>query len=108
MKQAYLAMTVIGGVLPYAFFINYFLNEGIDITGFITALFVNGAAGGFTVDLLITSCVFWMYLISTRAPKLWLYVLVNLTIGLSCAVPLYLYLSESATSQKRSDLDLAT
>lgn len=99
MKQTYLVMTIIGGVLPYVFFIEYFFSEGVDITAFIAALFVNGAASGFTVDLLVTSSVFWMYLISTGVPKPWLYIVVNLTIGLSCAVPLYLYLSERNKDQ---------
>lgn len=94
MKKAYLVMTVLGGVLPYVFLMGYFASEGVEITRFISALVVIDAAGSFTADLLKTSFVFWIYLILTGVPKPSLYVAVNLKIGLSCAVPLYLYLSE--------------
>jgi hypothetical protein len=37
--------------------------------------------------------VFWGYLFSQGTEKPWLYIIVNLTIGLSCALPLYCYLT---------------
>jgi len=40
---------------------------------------------------LITSFVFWTFLWARKTPRLWAYVLINLTIGLSCALPAYLY-----------------
>jgi hypothetical protein len=92
MKNLYLALAVVGAVVPYIFFLDYFAAHGLDIGGFVSALFVNGAAGGFSADLLITSGVFWLYLFSRPAgPAPWLYIVLNLTIGLSCAVPAYLY-----------------
>lgn len=93
MKLFLLLMTMIGAVVPYVFFIGYFSEQGIVLTSFIAALFVNGAAAGFTVDLLIASVVFWGYLFSQGTEKPWLYIIVNLTIGLSCALPLYCYLT---------------
>jgi len=99
MKQIYLVMAIVGGVVPYIFFLDFFANEGIAISGFLAALFVNGAAGGFTADLLITSTVFWLFLFSSGVSKPWLYIAVNLTIGLSCAVPLYLYMAEKGKEQ---------
>lgn len=58
---------------------------------FIAALFVNGAAGGFTADLLISSFAFWVFLFAQKAPRIPIYIALNLTIGLSCALPLYFY-----------------
>ena len=92
MKNLYLGLAVIGAVVPYLFFIEFFLEAGIDLRVFVGALFANGAAGGFTADLLITSVVFWIYMFSRKAgPTPWPFVIVNLTIGLSCALPAYLY-----------------
>lgn len=95
MKHFYLAAAIAGAVVPYAFFVDFFADEGVDLPRFIEALFVNGAAGGFTADLLITSAVFWAFMF-TRAdgPSPWPFVLANLLIGLSCALPLYLYWQE--------------
>ena len=96
--NVYLAMAVLGALIPMAFFINFFLTEGIDLLVFVKALFANGAAGGFTADLLISSFVFWVYMFSkvNTGPKPWLYVGLNLCIGLSCALPAYLWAVEKA------------
>ncbi len=91
MKQFFLLAAVAGAIIPYVFFLDFFVEEGLVITSFVAALFSNGAAGGFTADLLISSVTFWVYLIWQRTERIWLFVLLNLTIGLSCALPLYFY-----------------
>ena len=92
MRQLYLALAIIGAVVPYIFFIDFFASEGVSLPGFLGGLFVNGAAGGFAADVFISSAVFWSYMLSNRnGPKPWLYMVINLTIGLSCALPLYLW-----------------
>ena len=52
-------LAVVGAVAPLIFFARFFATEGY--AGFVPALFVNGAAGGFTTDLLISSLVFWIF-----------------------------------------------
>jgi len=93
MKHLYLVLAIVGAIAPYVFFIEHFSASGFGLGTFIEAAFANGAAGGATADLLISSLVFWIYLISRKAQNVWLYVIVNLTIGLSCALPLYLFLT---------------
>ena len=44
MKNFYLAGTILGGVVPYLFFLDFFADEGVDLPTFIEALFANGAA----------------------------------------------------------------
>ena len=98
MKNLYLVLAIVGAVVPYLFFFQFFGQAGIDLPAFVGALFVNGAAGGFTADLLITSLVFWIYIFSRKeGPAPWLFVVLNLTIGLSCALPAYLYASMRAS-----------
>lgn len=92
MKNAYLVLAVMGAIVPYIFFIGFFAESGVGLGAFIGALFVNGAAAGFSADLLITSGVFWLFMFTRSAgPAPWLYIVLNLTIGLSCALPAYLY-----------------
>ncbi len=91
MKNFYLFATIAGAVVPYLFFINFFLVEGIMPATFLMGVFANGAAGGFAADLLITSAVFWAYLYNKKEKGIPVYILLNLTIGLSCALPYYLY-----------------
>lgn len=97
-KKIYLILAFGGAIVPYIFFIQHFADVGFDLTSFIAALFANPAAGGFAADLLISSLVFWIAMIHRRGlgkgPKPLLFILINLTIGLSCALPAYLYASE--------------
>lgn len=95
-KSIYLALAVAGAVIPYIFFTAFISSEGLDLAAFVSALFVNGAAGGFSADLLITSFVFWLWSFRDarqfNVPNWWLMPVINLVIGLSAALPLYLYL----------------
>jgi Protein of unknown function DUF2834 len=94
MKKAYLIAAIVGAVVPFIFFLQFFSEMGADLGTFVAGLFANGAAGGFAADLLITSTVFWAYMFArSEGPRPWPYVAVNLLIGLSCALPLYLYMS---------------
>ena len=91
MKHFYLAAAILGAVVPYVFFLGFFAEHGVVLPEFVAGVFANGAAGGFAADLLITSFVFWVYMFSQKTPMVWVYILVNLGVGLSCAVPLYLW-----------------
>ena len=104
MKKLYLVFAIIGAAIPLAFFVRFFgTDQGAGQIGFISALFVNDAASGFASDLLISSFVFWAYMWSKckAGPSPWLFMIINLTIGLSCALPAYLYID---TRQKISQL----
>jgi hypothetical protein len=91
---AFLALAVIGTLVPYAFFAGFFAAEGL-AGDFLGAAFANGAAGGLTADLLVASLVFWVFLFTegrrVGVRQRWLYVALNLVVGLSCALPLFLW-----------------
>lgn len=95
MKNLYLLLAIAGAIVPYLFFIQFFAAQGLNLFAFVAALFANGAAGGFTADLLISSLVFWLFMFGRqdRGPRPWLFIALNLTIGLSCALPAYLWAS---------------
>ena len=98
MKKLYLILAIIGAIIPYVFFFQFIQVEGVNIPAFISALFVNGAAGGFSADLLLSSVIFWLLMFQkageSTGPKPYLFIVLNLTIGLSCALPAYLYSRE--------------
>ncbi|NRB42675.1 MAG: DUF2834 domain-containing protein [Pseudomonadales bacterium] len=103
MKKVYLTLAIIGAILPYLFFFDFIQVNGFDIPLFITSLFPNGAAGGFSADLLFTSFTFWLFMFvqnkTNHHPSPWLFIILNLTIGLSCAFPAYLYAIEAAKNK---------
>lgn len=98
MKKVYLILAIAGAVVPYLFFFRFFGANGLDLPAFLGAIFANDAASGFTLDLLISSLVFWLFMFGQArrgdAPGPLPFIAINLTIGLSCALPAYLYARE--------------
>jgi len=94
-KSTYLLLAAFGGVIPYYFLFQHFQLHGFSIGMFARAVFANDAASGFAADLLITSVVFWIMMIReyrrSKGPGPALFIALNLLIGLSCALPAWLY-----------------
>lgn len=94
-KTLYLILAVLGAAIPCLFFAEFIQEDGLDMVAFLEAAFANGAAGGLTSDLLISSVAFWAVMIemwrSDKGPAPWGFIVVNLVIGLSFALPLYLF-----------------
>lgn len=99
MKRLYLFLAIAGAVLPYIFFTQYIIREGVNLPGFVSALFANPPTSGFTSDLLVTSVVFWIMMFHDKkpgkGPNPLIFIALNLLIGLSCALPAYLYARSS-------------
>lgn len=92
MSKFLLICSLAGAIVPYFFFFSFISEHGIDLFRFTKALFENDPAAGFSSDLLITSFVFWIYLFHHKDIRYkWVYILLNLLVGLSCAFPLFLY-----------------
>ena len=85
LKTLYLILAIVGAIIPYAYFIQHFNESGFGIGRFVFNLFAFPASGGFTVDLVISSLVFWIAIFNRHSKG----------IGLSCALPAYLYVNES-------------
>lgn len=92
--SVFLALAVVGTLVPGAFLVRYFAGDG-SLAGFLPAAFANAAGGGLTTDLVISSVAFWSFLFPDArrrgVARPWLYVVLNLAVGLSCALPLYLW-----------------
>jgi len=106
LRSFYLVMMVLGTVLPWYFFSGFIAENGAGLTGFLGSMYANGAAAGAVTDLLISAAIFWVWSFNdaqrTGVPKWWLVVPATVAVGLSLALPLYLWLRagvEAATSQ---------
>lgn len=97
-RNVYLLLAAIGLVVPYWFLLGFVNTNGLNLTALVQQLFANTISTFFAVDLVISVIVFWFFLIN-EAIKLhmsnwWLYILATLIIGLSFALPLFLYFRE--------------
>lgn len=95
LRMFYLAMSVIGAIVPMIFVLGWLQNGGA-LLGLVAAWSVNGASTSLMWDLLISATVLAVFALSeciARRDYLPLVALpTTLLIGLSCGLPLYLFL----------------
>ena len=104
-KHLYLILAVLGFVVPYTFFISFLMAHGLDGRAFLRELFGTPISAFFAVDLLLSCVVFVQYLRQEAArvsiAHWWLYLVALLTVGLSFALPLFLYVRETRLEERR-------
>lgn len=99
-RHAYLTLAILGTIVPVALFLQFFGVYGISVPGFLAAAFANPVASGLTADLVISSVVFWLWMFGHRdGPNPLPFVALNLLVGLSLALPLYLWLRSGRASE---------
>ena len=95
LRRLYLAGAVLGLVLPYAAFVPFLVEHGLDLALFAEQMFANRIATFFSLDVIVSSLVLWIFVFSEGRRlgmgRLWLYVACNLLVGVSLALPLFLY-----------------
>jgi hypothetical protein len=97
-KHVYLSLAVIGLVIPYSFFISFLLSHGPDGSEFLRQLVGTPLSAFFVADLLI-SCVVFLSFIRQESARYamrnrWIYVVALVTVGLSFALPLFLFVRQ--------------
>ena len=97
-RHVYFSLFLIGSVLPYLSFIPWVIDHGLDISRMVEELFVNRISAFFGIDVIVSTIVLWVF-ISWEGRRLgvpmWPSVVASLTIGVSSALPLFLFLRES-------------
>jgi hypothetical protein len=97
-RYFYLALCVIGVVLPLSQFVPFVSEHGLDVSLFVRDLFANRISGFFGLDVIVSSFVLWTFVLTEgrrqRMHHLWIYILSNLLIGVSLGLPLFLYVRE--------------
>jgi hypothetical protein len=97
-KNIFLILAVVGFIAPYYFFLQVPPESALDLPALIQPLFANNFMKGLGMDLTVSVIVFWIY-VFIEANRLqmknpWLYLLATLLVGLSFALPLFLYFRE--------------
>lgn len=94
-KNVFLILAILGFIAPYYFFLQV---HGFDPAALFQQFATSKLLSGTAMDLLISVIVFWFFMF-TEAKKLqmknsWIYLLATLLVGLSFALPLFLYFRE--------------
>ena len=103
-KNIYLILAILGFVAPYYFFLQLPGENGFNMALLIQQISASSILSGTVMDLMISVIVFWAYMFAEanrlQMKNAWLYVLATLTVGLSFALPLFLYFRERKLENK--------
>ena len=98
MRWLYLTAAILGAVLPLAFLIPFVAEHGLDMRLFFGQLFQTNISSFFAMDVLVSSVVLWLLVVSEGRRlgmrHLWVYIVSNLLVGVSLGLPLFLYFRE--------------
>ena len=96
MRPIYLGLAAWGAAHPMYYFVTWFRAEGWDIMAMVDAWHVNAATSGLVWDLTIAAVALtlWVLTEALRAKNYLSLLAIPATfcIGVSCGLPLYLYL----------------
>ena len=95
-RWVYLGLAVWGAIHPMYYFISWFRDNGVSLSKTVDAWHVNAATSGLVWDLTIAAIALTVFIVSEVAVRRnWIALLAipaTFGIGVSCGLPLYLYL----------------
>jgi len=98
MRSVYLFLAVIGAVLPYSQFLPWVAAHGLDVPLMIRELFSTRIGAFFGLDVLVAAVALLAFIsregAARKMRRLWLPIGATCLIGVSCGLPLFLYLRE--------------
>ena len=102
-KTIYLALCFAGALLPYWQFVPWVVQHGMNLPLFARELFANRISAFFGMDVSISAVVLILFMRVESARlnlrRRWLPLLAVLTVGVSLALPMFLYMRELRVEQ---------
>jgi hypothetical protein len=107
LRHVYFLLFVAGIVLPYWYFVPWFLDNGLNIRLFVAELFSNRVSASFGMDITVSTVVLLIFAtFETARLKMrrgWLILAATFVgtfgAGVSCGFPLFLYLRQKFTDE---------
>lgn len=106
LRRLYLALCVVGVAVPYAQFIPWITEHGLQLGLFVRELFATRVGAFFGLDVAVSAVVLFVFVFAERAAlgirHVWLPVLATLVVGVSLGLPLFLYLRERSGDDSKT------
>lgn len=97
-KMIYLALCLLGTILPYWQFLPWALEHGLNLSLLVRQLFANRISAFFGMDVIASAVTLLVFLrvegSRQRIERRWLPAVALVTVGVSLALPLFLYMRE--------------
>ena len=105
-KTVYLLLCMVGFAVPYAAFIPWLAEHGLDGRLFLQHLFANRISAFFALDVVVSAVVLLRFSAleshRLRLHNRWIILTATLLVGVSLGLPLFLYLRERQLEQGAS------
>ena len=105
-QYLYLVLCILGTVLPYSQFVPFVREHGLNTSLLVEQLFANRISGFFGLDVIISSLVLWVLVLTEgrrqRMSHLWVYIASSLLVGVSLGLPLFLYVRERKLADRQA------
>lgn len=94
-SSIYLALSIVGAVLPWLFVANYLQASEVSMATFMADIFANSVSSAVAIALILSALVFFVF--AFREGKrvgmqhIWAFIPATLLVGLSFGLPLFLY-----------------
>ena len=103
LKTVYLGLSVLGTIAPLFLLFPFVEEHGLDIPLMVSQLFATPVGSFVAADVIVSSAALWVFVI-VEARRLgmkhqWLPLAATLAVGVSLALPLFLYMREAWTSK---------
>ncbi|MGA2845979.1 MAG: DUF2834 domain-containing protein [Candidatus Acidiferrales bacterium] len=107
-KTLYLTLCLLGAVLPYWQFVPWLLQNGLHMSLFFDQLFANRISAFFGMDVFVSAATLLVFM-RTESSRLrianrWQPVVALVFVGVSLALPLFLYMRERRLEQPKPSL----
>jgi hypothetical protein len=103
-RHFYLICCVLGLVLPYAQFVPWLLEHGLNVALLVHELFGNRISAFFAMDVIVSAIVLIWFIQSEgkrlRVRLLWLPKVGTLVVGVSFGFPLFLFLRQATLDRR--------
>jgi len=102
-QNIYLVLCLLGVIIPYASFIPWIMDNGLNIALLVNQIASSPVASFGWLDVIISAVALFAFIYSD-AKKIkvrywWLTIVGTLTVGVSFSLPLYLYLREISQNE---------
>jgi hypothetical protein len=98
MKLFYLLCAIAGAVIPFSQFVPWFAEHGLNVNLLVTELFSTRIGAFFGLDVLVSAIVLLAFITwegkRLHMKKLWIPAAATCFIGVSCGLPLFLFMRE--------------
>ncbi len=105
LRWFYFGGMVAGTLLPLSQFLPWLSEHGLDVSLFFAELFANRIGGFFGWDVIVSACVLIPFILiegrRLAMERLWLPVVGTFIVGVSCGLPMFLYMREMRLEQKK-------